>query len=83
MLDAAAHLHHVLHDFLDGCILNGHVDGPNGDHEVQTGDYVAGILHKLVEVGQMVYGVIVAEVYGEIAQRIEDGHVQLVVLLGA
>ena len=83
VLDAATHLHHVLHDLLDGRILNGHVDGADGDHEVQARDDVAGILDEFVEVGEVVDGVVLAQVDGEMAQGIEDGHVQLVVLLGA
>lgn len=83
VLDAAAHLHHVLHDLLDGGVLDGHVDGADGDHEVQARDDVAGILDKLVQVGEVVYGVVFAEVDGEVAQSVEDGHVKLVVLLGA
>jgi hypothetical protein len=83
VLDAATHLHHVLHDLLDGRILNGHVDGADGAHEVQAGDDIAGILDELVQVGKVVDGVVLAQVHGEMAQGVEDGHVQLVVLLGA
>jgi len=83
VLDAATHLHHVFHNLFDGGILNGHVDGADGDHEVQARDDVAGILDEFVEVGEVVDGVVLAQVDGEMAQGIEDGHVQLVVLLGA
>lgn len=83
VLYAAAHLHHVLHDLLDGRILNGHVHGADSNHEVEAGDNIAGILHKLVQVGEVVHGVVFAEIDGEMAERIEDGHVQFVVLLGS
>jgi len=83
VLDSATHLHHVLHDLLDGRVLDSHVHGADGAHEVQAGDDVAGILDELVEVGEVVYGVVLAEVDGKVAQGIEDGHVELVVLLGA
>jgi hypothetical protein len=83
VLDSATHLHHVLHDLLDRRILNGHVDSADSDHEVQAGNDISGILDELVEVSEVVYGVILAEVDGEMAEGIEDGHVQLVVLLRA
>jgi len=54
VLDTSAHLHHVLHNLFDGSILNTHVDGSDGNHEVQAGDDVAGILDELVEVGKVV-----------------------------
>lgn len=82
-MDSATHLHHVLHNLLDGRILNSHVDGPDGDHEVQAGDDISGILDEFVEIGEVIYGVVLAEVDGEMAQGIEDGHVELVVLLRA
>lgn len=34
VLHAASHLHHVLHDLLDRRLGDGHVNGPNGHHEV-------------------------------------------------
>jgi hypothetical protein len=83
VLHSATHLHHVLHNLLDRRILDRHVDGADRDHKVQAGDDVPGILNELVEVGEVVDGVVLAEVDGEMAERIEDGHVQLVVLLGA
>jgi hypothetical protein len=83
VLNTSAHLHHVLHNLFDGSILNAHVDGSDGDHEVQTRDNVAGILNKLVEVGEVVGRMGFAQVDGKMAQGIEDGHVQLVVLFGA
>jgi hypothetical protein len=83
VLDSATHLHHVLHDLLDGRILNGHVDGADGAHEVQARNDIPGILDELVQVGEVVYGVVLAEVDGQMAQGIEDGHVELIVLLGA
>lgn len=51
MLHAAAHLHHILHDLLDGRILNGHINCADGDHEVQTRDNIACILNEFVQVG--------------------------------
>lgn len=54
MLDTSAHLHHVLHNLLDRGILDAHVDGADGDHEVETRDNVAGILDELVEIGEVV-----------------------------
>jgi hypothetical protein len=83
VLDSATHLHHVLHDFLDGRILNGHVDGADGAHEIEAGNDVPGILDELIEVGQVVDRVVLAQVDGKVAQGIEDGHVELIVLLGA
>ena len=64
---APAHLHHVLHDFLYRCFGDGHVDGADGDHEVETRDDIPGILNELVEVSEMVsrLGVCVVEVVGE------------------
>jgi hypothetical protein len=64
VLYSATHLHHVLHDFLNGRILNRHVDGADGAHEVQAGNDIAGILDELVQVGQMVYRVVLTEVDG-------------------
>ena len=54
MQHAARHFQHVLHDFLDWRVRDGHVHGSNGDHEVQSGDDVAGILYKFIEVGEVV-----------------------------
>lgn len=41
VLHAAGHLHHVFHDLLDGGVGDRHVNGADGDHEVETGS-VAG-----------------------------------------
>lgn len=82
-MDSATHLHHVLHDLLDGRILNGHVDGTDRDHEIEARYDVSGILDELVQVSKVVDGVVLAEVDGQVAEGIEDGHVELVVLLGA
>ena len=75
--DAPAHLHHVLHDFLDGCVGDGHVYRADGDHEVETGDDISGVLDELVEICEVVagLGVCVVEVVGEMTEGIEDGHV--------
>jgi hypothetical protein len=54
VLDTSAHLHHVLHNFLDRRIFNRHVDSTHGDHKVQAGDDVARILDELVKVGEVV-----------------------------
>ena len=51
---AARHLEHVLHDLLYRGVGNGHVNGPNGDHEVESGHDVPGILYKFVEVREVV-----------------------------
>ena len=51
---AARHLEHVLHDLLYGRVGDGHVDGADGDHEVESGHDVAGILYKFVEVREVV-----------------------------
>jgi len=83
VLHAATHLHHVLHDLLHRRILNGHVDGADSAHEVQAGNDIPGILDQLVQVGEVVDGVILAKVDGEVPQGIKDGHIELVVLLGA
>lgn len=83
VLHSATHLHHVLHNFLDGRILNCHVDGANSDHEVQAGNDISGILDELVEVGEVVYGVVLAEVDGKMAEGIEYGHVELIILFRA
>jgi len=83
MLNPATHLHHVLHDFLDWRILNGHIDGAHGDHEVQARNNVAGILDELVKVGEVVHRVVFPQVDGQMAQGIENGHVELIVLFGA
>lgn len=83
VLNSATHFHHVLHDLLHRGVLNGHVDGADGDHEVQARDDVAGILDELVQVSQVVHGVVLAQVDGQMAQGVEDGHIQLVVLFGA
>lgn len=32
VLHAPRHFHHILHDLLDRCVRNGHVDGPDGHH---------------------------------------------------
>lgn len=54
--DASAHFHHVLHDFLYGCVWDGHVDRADGDHEVETGDDVPGVLDEFVEICEVVSG---------------------------
>lgn len=43
MLHTPAHLEHILHDLLDGRIGHRHVDGADGDHEVQAGYDVSGV----------------------------------------
>lgn len=77
VLDSARHLHHVLHDFLYWRTGNRHVDGADGDHEVQTRDNVAGVLDQLVQVGEVVLPgrVSVIEIRREVSQRIKHGHV--------
>jgi hypothetical protein len=83
VLHSATHLHHVFHDLLDRRVLNGHVHSADGAHEVQAGNDIPGILDELVQVGEVVHGVVLTEVDGKVAQGIEDGHVELVVLLRA
>ena len=51
---ASAHFHHVLHDFPDWGVGDGHVYGADGDHEVETGDDVAGVLDELIEICEVV-----------------------------
>jgi hypothetical protein len=82
VLHAATHLHHVFHDLLDRRIFNCHVDGADRGHKIEARDDVSCILDELVQVGEVVHGVVVTEVDGEMAEGIEDGHVELVVLLG-
>lgn len=41
MLYSSRHLHHILHDLLDGRIGDRHIDGADGDHEVETGNDVS------------------------------------------
>jgi len=82
MLHTTTHFHHVLHDLLDGSIFDCHVYSAHGDHEIQTGYYVSRILHEFIEVGQVVDGVGVSQVLGQVSQGIEDGHVEFIVLLG-
>lgn len=43
VLHTPAHLQHILHDLLDGRVRYRHVDGANGDHQVETGDDVSGV----------------------------------------
>ena len=54
MQHPARHLHHVLHDLLDGGVGDRHVHGADCDHEVESGDDVASILYKLVQIGEVV-----------------------------
>lgn len=35
MLYTSGHLEHVLHDFFDGSVWHGHINRPNGNHQVQ------------------------------------------------
>jgi hypothetical protein len=83
VLDTTAHVHHVLHQLLNWCALDGHVSGAHCDHQVEAGNDIAGILDELVQVGEVVHGVVLLEVDREITEGIEDGHVELVVLLRA
>jgi hypothetical protein len=64
VLNSATHLHHVLHDFLYRRILNGHVDGADGAHEIQTGNDVPGVLDELIQVGKVVDRVVLAQIDG-------------------
>ena len=83
VLDAAAHFRHVLHDLPDGRVGDGHVHAADGDHEVEARHNVAAVLHELVEVGKVVLatGMRIVQVDREVAQCIQHGHVQLVVVL--
>lgn len=81
MLDAPAHLHHVLHDFLDWRILDRHVHGADSDHQVKAGNNIASILNKFVQVCQVIDGMGLLQVNGQVPQCVEDGHVKLVILL--
>ena len=47
------HLQHVFHDLLHRCVGDGHVDGSDSNHEIETGDNVSGVLYKFVEVGKV------------------------------
>jgi hypothetical protein len=82
MLYPTTHLHHILHDLFDRRILNCHVDGADGGHKIEARDDVSCILDELVQIGEVVYGVVVTEVDGEMAEGIKDGHVQLIILFG-
>lgn len=77
VLYAAGHLHHVLHDFLDGAAGDGHVDCADGDHEVEARDDVAGVLDEFVQVGEVVLAglVGVVQVRRQVAERVKDGHI--------
>lgn len=74
---APAHLHHILHDLLDGCVGNGHVYGTDGDHEVEARDDISGVLHELVQIREMVpgLGVCVVEIVGEMTEGVKNRHV--------
>jgi hypothetical protein len=82
VLHATTHLHHVLHNLLDRRIFNCHIDSTDRGHKIEARNDVACILDELVQVGEVVHGVVVTEVDGEMAEGIEDCHVELVVLLG-
>jgi hypothetical protein len=74
---AARHLHHVLHDLLDGRVRLRHVHGADGDHEVQAREDVPRVLHELVQVREVVLAGLVrlAEVVGQVPERVKHGHV--------
>ncbi len=77
MLNTSAHLHDVLHDFLDGSVGYRHVYASHGDHEVETGYDVSAILHELVQVGEVMFAgrVSIVEVDGQMSQCVKDGHI--------
>ncbi len=77
MEDSSGHFHHILHDFLDWSIGNGHVHGTDGNHEVKTGNDVASVLDQLVKVGEVVTSLCVSivQIVGEMSQSIEYGHI--------
>ena len=83
VLYAAAHFRHVLHNLPDGRVGHGHVHAADGDHEVEARHNMAAVLHELVEVGEVVLstGMRIVQVDREVAQCIQHGHVQLVVVL--
>src|SRR2546421_11522881 len=83
VLNTARHFHHVLHNFLHWGILNSHVDSADGDHKIEPWDDVACVLDELVKVCKVINRMGVAEIDRKVAERIEDSHVQFVVLLGA
>jgi hypothetical protein len=83
MLNTSAHVHHVLHELLNGRIFNGHVGGSHCNHKIQSWDDVACILDELVKVGQVVDRVVFAKMNRQVSQGVEHRHVQLVVLLGS
>jgi hypothetical protein len=83
MLDPSAHFHHVLHDLFDRGIGNGHVDGPDGYHEVKTRDDVACVLDEFVEVCEVIDRVALLQVLGEVSHSVEYCHIQLIVLFWA
>ena len=51
---SSRHLHHVLHDLLYRRVWDRHVYRADSYHKIQSGDDVAGILYKFVEVGEVV-----------------------------
>jgi hypothetical protein len=82
MLYPTTHLHHILHDLLDRRILNCHIDGADSGHKIEARDDISCILDELVQIGEVVHGVVVTEVDGEMAEGIKDSHVQLIILFG-
>lgn len=77
VLHAPRHFHHVLHDLFDWCTWDRHVNGPNGNHEIEPGDNVPCVLDELVEVREMmaILRVRLIEIISKMPQRIKNSHV--------
>ena len=71
------HFQHILHHFLHLGVGDRHVHGTDGDHEVETGDDVSGILDELVQFWQVMSAGCVSfiKVVGQVSERIENGHI--------
>mmetsp|Transcript_47733 Transcript_47733/g.110644 ORF Transcript_47733/g.110644 Transcript_47733/m.110644 type:complete len:266 (-) Transcript_47733:215-1012(-) len=82
LLHASAHLDQIFQHVLRCRLLARDVHGPHSDEEVEAGEHVAGVLHKLVDVLHPLAGLLLArEVVLEVPQLIRYCHVEFVVAL--